>query len=254
VSRILYWLKRLGPAAVLIAIVIAALALGLQRYVTLQELARRRDWLEHAVSLHPFGALLAFLAVYTLYVACCLPGLVVLALLGGFLFRTWIGGAAILAGDTVGASLVFLAARSAFGDVLKRRAGPLAAKLEQGIEAHGLAYLLSVRLLPVAPFWLVNIASGLVELRLRTFALATCVGIAPASFVYAALGARARQALDAGRMVNAHFLSQPQTWAPLGVLAALSVGPLAFVWWRERQAKLQRIPRVEPRHRRDHLH
>jgi uncharacterized membrane protein YdjX (TVP38/TMEM64 family) len=136
-------------------------------------LRERREGLQAYVAEHRVLALLAFAGLYMLVTALSVPGATILTLAGGFLFGVWLGGAATVLGATAGAVLVFLAARAAAGDFLRRKAGPAVARIEQGVRENAFSYLLSLRLLPVLPFWLVNLASGFVDIPLRTYALAT---------------------------------------------------------------------------------
>jgi uncharacterized membrane protein YdjX (TVP38/TMEM64 family) len=235
--RTLYWLKRLGPGLLIIALVAAALLSGVEKHLTAGELSLRKDALEAAVRLKPVSTALIFLAAYTLYVALCLPGLVLFAALSGFLFGLAEGSVIAVLGDTLGASLVFLASKSAFGDVLRRRAGPMVARLEQGVSAHGMPYLLAVRFMPAAPFWLINIAAGCLSIRLRTFVIATALGIYPACLLYSQLGARMRRAADRGEPVDLHFFGQPEVYLPMIGLGLLSIVPLAVIAIRTRRAR-----------------
>ena len=105
------------------------------------------------------------------------------------LFGVMIGGAAAAIGGTIGAICIFLIAKSAFGEHLIRRAGPRAAKLADRFRADAFNYLLFLRLVPLFPFWLVNLVPAFAGVRLKTFAAATAIGILPATFVFAFLGA-----------------------------------------------------------------
>ena len=118
-------------------------------------------------------------------VALSIPGAAILTITGGILFGWRVGGLAALLGATTGATIVFLIARGACGESILRRAGPLAGKLAQGFRAHAFNYLLFLRLVPVFPFWLVNLAPAVVGVRLATFVLATALGIIPATFAFA---------------------------------------------------------------------
>jgi uncharacterized membrane protein YdjX (TVP38/TMEM64 family) len=106
----------------------------------------------------------------------------------GILFGAVLGGAASVVGATIGAICIFLIAKSAVGDYLVRRAGPLAQKLAQGFRADAFSYLLFLRLVPIFPFWIVNLVPALVGVKLATFAAATALGVIPATFVFAFVG------------------------------------------------------------------
>ncbi len=158
--------------------------------------------------------------------AFSLPGGLVATLTGGFLFGTWLGGAATVIGATVGASILFLAAKTAFADLLRDKAGPAIARMEEGFRQNAFSYLLFLRLVPVFPFWLVNLAPAFLGVTLRTFIGATFLGIIPGTFVFASLGNGLGAIFDAGGTPDLHLLRQPQIVGPLIALAVLSLLPV----------------------------
>jgi uncharacterized membrane protein YdjX (TVP38/TMEM64 family) len=182
------WLKRLWPLLLLIAAAAFALAMGWHRYLTLQELVERREALRAAIEGNLVLALLAFMAIYTATIALSLPGGAVLTLAGGFLFGWLVGGIAAILAATLGAIVVFLVARSALGEPLAARAGPWLSRLRQGFQEDAFNYLLFLRLVPIFPFWLVNLAPALLGVPLKTYALATVIGIIPGTFAFAIAG------------------------------------------------------------------
>lgn len=182
------WLKRLWPLIALIAAAGFVVAMGWHRYLTLQELVLRRDALRAAIADHTLLAFLAFMATYAGTVALSLPGGAVLTLAGGFLFGWFWGGLASMVAATAGAIIVFLVARSALGELLAARAGPWLERLRQGFQEDAFNYLLFLRLVPIFPFWLVNLAPPLLGVSLSTYVLATAIGIIPGSFAYSIAG------------------------------------------------------------------
>jgi uncharacterized membrane protein YdjX (TVP38/TMEM64 family) len=121
-------------------------------------------------------------------VALSIPGAVLLTVLGGFLFGWLVAGLVVVVAATAGASLVFLAARTSLGDLLAQRAGPRLNALAKGFRDDAFNYLLFLRLVPLFPFWLVNIAPALFNVPLATFVAATFAGIVPGTFAFAFLG------------------------------------------------------------------
>jgi uncharacterized membrane protein YdjX (TVP38/TMEM64 family) len=206
----------------------AAFAFGWTDYLTLEQLRTRRDALQAFVEARPLASVAAFTALYALAVAFSIPGALILTLSGGFLFGTLIGGSATVTGATIGAIAVFLAARTAFGDVLRRRAGGAVARIEEGVRKDAFFYVLTLRLLPIFPFWLVNIATGLVDIPLRTYALATFLGVIPGTFIYSALGAGLGSIFDRAEAPNLSIIFEPQILLPLVGLALLSLTPVVF--------------------------
>ena len=180
-------LRRLLP--ILLVGLAAFLLLGLERYVSYDMLVRHKVTLTTWVADHRPLAALAFLLAYAVMVAFSLPVAMLATPVGGFLFGTWAGAGLSVIGATLGSMAVFLAARYAFRDLFRARAGATLARFEKGFRESDFNYLLFLRLVPVFPFWLINIVPALLGMRLRNYALATMIGIVPASIVYAGVGA-----------------------------------------------------------------
>ena len=181
-------LRRFAPIAVVIVGLAFGYAMGWHRYFSLMFLAESRDTLNAYVAEHYALSLAAFGVVYALAVAFSFPAASVLTIFGGFLFGWLVGGAVVAVAATLGATALFLAARSAFGDFLRDRVGGKCAGLADGFEENAFGYLLVLRLAPIFPFFLVNIAPALFKVPLRTYIGATFLGILPGVFAYAYLG------------------------------------------------------------------
>lgn len=182
-------LTRLLPIVVIVGGLVAAWAAGLHEALSPGRVVAARAALAAFVEARPVVAVLAYAAVYVATVALSLPGALPLTLIGGFLFGTVLGTAVTVAAATSGAMLLFLAARTAFADDLRRRAGPWLASLRRGFEENAASYLLFLRLVPVFPFWLVNLAPALLGVRPGVFALTTFVGILPGTLAFTQVGA-----------------------------------------------------------------
>jgi len=181
-------LRRFVPLVLVVLGMIAVFATGTHRHLSLDTLVRHRMAIDAFMTAHSVVAIGAFMLIYVTVVALSIPGSILLTISGGVLFGTLLGGLAALVSATVGATIIFLIASSACGGSLVRRAGPLAAKIADGICADAFSYLLFLRLVPAFPFFLVNLAAALVGVKLRTFIVATAIGIVPATFVYAFFG------------------------------------------------------------------
>jgi uncharacterized membrane protein YdjX (TVP38/TMEM64 family) len=222
---------RLWPLALILGALGLAYALGLQRSLSFDALAAHRAALAGFVAERPVVAPLLYMLAYVAVVAFSLPGGAVMTLAGGFLFGPWLGAAAAVVAATLGACALFLAARYALAETLARRAGPLMAKVRGGLQRDGFWYLLSLRLLPVVPFWFLNLAPALAGMRLLPYAAATFLGIIPGTAVFAGIGAGLGQVFDAGGKPDLSIIFSPGILLPLLGLAALS---LAGAWWRGR--------------------
>ncbi|MFV0280478.1 MAG: TVP38/TMEM64 family protein [Rhodoblastus sp.] len=163
--------------------------LRLDRYASLDYLVEFRTNFSGAID-RRFGATIClFVAVYAALVAISAPGATLLTIAGGALFGLKYGLAANVAAATLGACALFLAARSAFGATIVSRAGPRLLRLRDNFHANSIGYLLFLRLSPLFPFWLVNLAAALAGVSLRTFFWTTALGVMPATFVFTAAGA-----------------------------------------------------------------
>lgn len=227
---------RLVPLAVLAAGLAAFFGFGLQRYVTFETLARHREVLLAWVAGHSVLAPLGYIIAYILLAAFSLPGGAILTMTGGFLLGTVIGTLCTLVGATLGAIAVFLAARTAFGDLLRAKAGSALQRMEEGFRRDAFSYLLVLRLVPLFPFFLVNLVPAFLGVPLRTYIAATVIGIIPATFVFASVGNGLGAVLDAGDQPNvAGLLLNRSILLPILGLAVLALIPAVYRRVKERQ-------------------
>jgi len=182
------WLRRLWPLLLLAAVAVLVVGMGWHRYLTLEHLAVNRESLRALIEDQHLLAMTVFTLVYAITVALSIPGGVVLTIGGGFLFGWFLGGVLSVVGATIGATAVFLVARSALRDVLITKAGPKLQRFAEGFREDAMSYLLFLRLIPVFPFWLVNLAPGLLGVSFWTYVLTTFVGIIPGTFAFALAG------------------------------------------------------------------
>jgi len=227
---------RFAPAVVLIAALIALVLSGALKHLSLGELQRSRHDLEGYVRAHPVLSVLVYVAVYIAAITLSLPAALVLTVTGGFLFGPWLGGVSACLGASLGATVVFLISRLTVGDALEKGVSPRVKALEEGIKKDAFFYLLTLRLIPVTPFWLVNVAAGLLSIRLSTYVTATVIGIFPASLIYAGIGSGLGKLFDRGVQPHLHNLITPELALPLVALAVLSVLPILYHQYRGRQA------------------
>lgn len=232
-------LKRLAPLFVVAGGLLAGYALGLHEYLSLTFLSESRDVLRGFVAQNPVLAPLGFAVLYALAVAFSFPAASILTLFAGFLFGWLLGGALVAVAATIGASAVFLAARGALSGVLAQKIGGRVTRMARGFEDDAFNYLLVLRLAPIFPFWVVNIAPALFNVSLRTYATATFLGILPGTFAYAYLGHGLDSVLvaaaEAGREVTLGDLVTPQLTLAFGALALVAAIPVVV-------KKLRRSP------------
>jgi uncharacterized membrane protein YdjX (TVP38/TMEM64 family) len=181
-------LRRFLPVAALFVAMAVILAMGWHRQLSLETLVRHRAAIDEFMAGHYAAALAAFVALYVAVAALSIPGAAVLTICGGILFGWLPAGLAAIGGATTGATIIFSIARTACGESLLRCAGSRAQNIADGFRSDAFSYLLFLRLVPIFPFWLVNLAAALVGVRLATFVGATALGIIPGTFVYALVG------------------------------------------------------------------
>jgi len=179
---------RLWPLLLLMALGGFVLAMGWERYLSLEQLADNRESLRTFIADHYLLALLVFGGSYVLSIALSVPGGVVLTIAGGLLFGWFVGGAISVVAATIGATVVYLVARSALRDTLIEKAGPRLTRFTDGFREDAFSYLLFFRLVPLFPFWLVNLAPGLLGVPLGTYVVTTFIGIIPGTFAFALAG------------------------------------------------------------------
>jgi uncharacterized membrane protein YdjX (TVP38/TMEM64 family) len=201
-------IRRLALPLLIGAAMVLAYALGIHKYFTLQAIAENRASLEAFRQSNALLAGLLFFAAYVGVVALSLPGAAVLTILGGFLFGWFFGGLITVLAATIGAILIFQIARSALGAGLAKRAGPFLSRLKDGFEKDAFNYLLFLRLVPAFPFWLVNIAPAVSNVSLRTFSLATLLGIIPGTFAFSFVGQGLGSVIDAQAAAHATCVAQ----------------------------------------------
>jgi uncharacterized membrane protein YdjX (TVP38/TMEM64 family) len=235
-QRSIALLKRFGPAALVVAAIVAAFASGITHHLSVHELRERRELIVAMDQAHPVLSVLAYVGIYTLVIALSLPAALPMTVAGGLFFGPWIGGMAAAVGCTLGGAIVYIVCRTAAGDVLRRVAGPRVAEIEDGVRRDAFFYILMLRLLPVMPFGLTTLALGFLEIPLLTFVAATFIGIVPLSFIYARLGWGLNAAFASHQRLNLHSLVQPPILIALGALALLSLSPIIIRQLRRRPA------------------
>lgn len=231
------FLRRFGPLAMLVVAIAAFFALGLDDWLSFRALRDNRDALQAFVAERYILAVVAFISIYAAATALSVPGATVLTVTGGFLFGNLQGTAWAVIGATIGATLVFLAARSALGDALRRRTGGWIKRLEDGFRENAFSYLLFLRLVPLFPFFVVNLAPAFLGVRLGTYVAATFVGIIPGGFVYAQVGHGLDSIFQAGGEPDLGDIFTADVIAAFVGLGLLALLPVAVRRIRRRRAE-----------------
>ncbi|WP_245943948.1 TVP38/TMEM64 family protein [Acuticoccus kandeliae] len=242
------WWRRLLPLAVVGAAMVLFYVFDLHEHISLQEIIRRHEKLEALERDRTFMMVFAYLALYVLAVAVSFPGASLLTILGGLLFGPVLATLLTVVAATAGGAIIFLAAKTSLGAMLRARAGRFSQRLAEGFEADAFSYLLFLRLIPLFPFWLINVAPALFNVSLRTFVAATAIGIVPGTFAYALLGSGLKGVIkaqeranpgcaDAGTCkVDLGALFSPGLIAAIVLLSLVALVPVFWKRWRTRNA------------------
>lgn len=222
-------MMRFAPVGVVLLGLALGYAFGLQDYLSLGFLAEQRQALRNYVEAHSLWSALLFFSVYILAVAFSFPAASILTIFGGFLFGWLLGGVLVAVAATIGASVLFLATRSAFGSFLRHRVDGVVKKLAEGFRENAFGYLFVIRLAPVFPFFVVNIAAALFDISLGRFVAATFLGILPGTFAYAYLGQGVDSVIvaaqDAGREAEVSDLVTGEITLAFLALAVIALTP-----------------------------
>jgi uncharacterized membrane protein YdjX (TVP38/TMEM64 family) len=221
-------LARWLPLACLAAGFVAFFAFGLQDYLSLRMLKHNRAELLEWVAARPFLAPLVYVLAYAAVVSFSLPGGAVLTITGGFLFGTLFGCAYAVIGATIGAIVVFLAARTALGDKLRAKAGGAVKRMEEGFREDAFSYLLVLRLVPLFPFFIVNLVPAFLGVSLGVYAAATLVGIIPGALVFASVGSGVGAVFDSGAKPDLKILFTAPVLLPIIGLSVLALVPVVY--------------------------
>lgn len=218
--------RRIWLALAALALILIVRQTGVASYLSLDTLRTHRVTLTSWVEANHLVAALAYVAVYVAAVAFSMPGAIFLTLSGGFLFGAVFGTLLTVIGATIGATLIFLFAKTLFGENALDRFGAPAARLAEGIRQNAASYLLVLRLVPLFPFFLVNLVPAFVGVPLATYVLTTFFGIMPGTAVFSLAGAGLGSVLDQGGAVSPGSILTPQIIGGLVGLAALSLAAI----------------------------
>lgn len=220
------WLK-LWPVYLIVAGLIAAWRFGLFKFLSLDTLRDQQETLQAFVSENYALAVVTYIAIYAAATLFMLPGALWITIAGGFMFGLVGGTPATIVGATLGASMLFLAAKTSIGTALRERAGPFMKKMEAGFNESPFSYMFALRLLPVVPFPVANIAPALLGAKYREYLITTAVGIIPGVIAYTWLGAGLGATFAAGEEPNLAIIAKNMVPA-LAALGLVSLIPVAY--------------------------
>ena len=211
-------LKKIILLVVLAAIVACYFIFDLGQYLNLEYLQTQKDQIATAYQQNKVLFLVSFFLIYVISVAVSIPGATILTLTAGFLFGSLTGTILVSFASSIGATLAMIFARVILGETLQKKYKKQLATINQGVEKDGVIYLLSLRLIPLFPFFIINLLMGLTKMSVARFYLFTQLGALPGTFVYVNAGTALSKINKLGDIVSLEiFLS----FAALGILPLL---------------------------------
>lgn len=233
-------IRKLIPIIILMIGLVLFFVFDLDEYITQEKLRDNREWLLGTVADHAVLTALVFMAIYVIGVAFSLPVGAVLTIAGGFMFGQVLGTLYVVTAATIGATCLFLAAKTALGDMLRAKAGPAIKKMEAGFQENELNYLLVLRLIPLFPFFVVNLVPAFLGVSLRTYVLGTFFGIMPGTFVFVTVGAGIGSIFDQGKTLELGSVLTPQIITALVGLVVLALLPVVYKKIKVRKGEADR--------------
>ncbi|MEP3232248.1 MAG: TVP38/TMEM64 family protein [Hyphomicrobiales bacterium] len=221
--------KRLVPLGVIVALLLVGYFSGVHTYLSLDTLSENKAALDAFVQDNFVLAMGSYLIIYIVAVSISFPGASFLTIAGGAIFGWLIGGTLTIFGATIGASIIFLVAKTSLGDFLAEKAGPRMSKLRDGFQKDAFNYLLTLRLAPVVPFWITNLAPAFFGMDLGRYALATFLGIIPGTYAYSFIGEQVGTSFEKDSNIVTNVT------LGLAALAIASVVPLIVKYIRNRK-------------------
>lgn len=220
-------ISRLLPLGILVGGLVAFFALGGPQYLNLETMRETLRGLDGWVQENLILALLAYMVFYALAVSISVPGALWFTIGAGFLFGPWLGTGVAVFGATVGATIIFLAARYAFADWVRAKFPGYVKKLQDGFSRDAFTYVVILRLIPALPFFGINIATALLNVPVRAYFFGTLVGVIPGAYVYATVGdAIARAAADG--VPSFSSLLTPEVIGAMVAFGLLAILPWAY--------------------------
>ena len=220
------FMKRFAPLAVIVLGIAIVYFTGVYRYLSFQSLKDNHELLQNFVEKYPIAVPCIFVITYIVCIALSIPGAIFLSLLGGYLFPQPLSAIYVICAATCGACIVFLAARTALGDTLRKKAGPFLKKMEAGFHKNAISYLLFLRFVPLFPFWMINLAAAFFGVSLITFAWTTLVGIIPGACFYTLIGSGLGTVFESKNPLSVESIFNIKIKIALVLLGFLALTPI----------------------------
>ena len=214
---------------------------GLTHYISIDTLRTYHQQITDYTATHPFLTPLLFISAYVTVAVLSLPLSIYLTLLAGYLFRQPYAVIYVVIGATLGACLIFLAARYAFRDFFKQQAGPYLIRFEKGFKENAVSYMLFLRLIPLFPYWIVNLAPAFLGIPFTTFLWTTALGIIPVAFAFTQIGRGMGHILDMHQEFTLKQIINSDVILALITLGFIALVPIIFKRWKKRKENIMTL-------------
>ncbi|MBP6986206.1 MAG: TVP38/TMEM64 family protein [Alphaproteobacteria bacterium] len=228
-------MKRTAWIAFYISLIALFFYLDLHKFISLDSLKHYRADMLAFVDSHPLISALLYVILYASLIALSVPGGSAMTITGGFLFGALWGMGLAVTAATLGATGIFFLVQTTFGKPLKARAGPWLKKMSAGFQENAFSYLLILRLVPLFPFFVVNLVPGLLGVSTRVYILATAIGIVPGTYVLSSFGTGIGQIIDSGSEISTKGILTPEIVTALIGLAILSLLPVIYKKYKNKR-------------------
>jgi uncharacterized membrane protein YdjX (TVP38/TMEM64 family) len=234
-------LRRLWPLLLLPILFFVLYYFRINQYLSFSNLQIYHQQLISWTNNHYLYAVILFMSIYILCIAASFPGALMLTLTGGLLFGILWGTLYVVTSATIGSTAIFFIVKFALSDWVAKRTTRWIHKMRHGFQHNAFSYLLVLRLMPIFPFWVVNIIPALLGIQAKTFILATFLGIIPGSMIYASVGNSLNHLLEMGQKPNLKIIFSPEFFFPLLGLALLSLLPVLYKKFKERHEAINSL-------------
>jgi len=230
-------LSRIIVILIIAAVAAAFFAFDLQNQLTLENLKSQQQAFQEYYAANSAKTILIYMAVYVLVTALSLPGATVMTLAGGAMFGIWVGVVIISFASTIGATLAFLVSRFLLKDWVQNRFGDKLTAINAGVEKDGAFYLFTLRLVPLFPFFIINLVMGLTPIRTVIYYLVSQIGMLPGTFVYVNAGTQLARIESLGGILSPTLIF---SFALLGIFPLIAKKAVSIVQARKAYAKWPR--------------
>ena len=229
-------LQKYIPLIVLITVGFAIWITGIYKYISLETLKEHQNFLKDYVKNNLITATIIYSFLYFVIVSLSIPAATIMTLTGGFLFGQTIGTLCVVLSASLGACSIFLSTKFAAKNSSKKEHGSWVQKMKAGFQDNAFSYMLTLRLIPIFPFVIVNIVAGILQVRLKTFFFGTLIGIIPGSYVYVSVGVAMQTLLNNDNFTPESLLS-PDIIVALTGLGILALLPIIYKIIKKRTKK-----------------